>query len=201
MQGIRWMVMAAALCGTTAWAADGAKTGTARPAGVDLAGMDRTIKPGDDFDGYANGGWRKVTEIPADRSSTGVFFQVFQKAEQRNAQLIRDAGAAKPAAGSNARRIADYYSAYMDEAGIENAGLTPLKPTLATIDAIASKTDLARVLGAGLRADVDPINATNLATEHLFGLFVAQGLQDPSHNVAYLLQGGLGMPNRDYYLS
>ncbi|MEO7324002.1 MAG: M13 family metallopeptidase [Dokdonella sp.] len=201
MQGFRWMVMAAALCATCAWAADGAKTPSAGPAGVDLAGVDHTIKPGDDFDGYANGGWRKATEIPADRSSTSVFFQVYQKAEQRNAQLIRDAGAGKPAAGSNARRIADYYTAYMDEAGIEKAGLTPLKPTLATIDAIASKTDLARVLGAGLRADVDPINATNLATEHLFGVFIAQGLQDPSHNVAYLLQGGLGMPNRDYYIS
>ncbi|MEO5624393.1 MAG: M13 family metallopeptidase [Dokdonella sp.] len=203
MQRIRWMAMAmaAALCATGGWAADGAKMVSSKPVGVDLAAVDHAIRPGNDFDAYANGGWRKVTEIPADRSSTGVFFQVFQKAEQRNAQLIRDAGAGKPAAGSNARRIADYYTAYMDEAGIEKAGLTPLKPTLATIDAIASKADLARVLGAGLRADVDPINATHLATEHLFGLFVAQELQDPSHNVAYLLQGGLGMPNRDYYLS
>ncbi|MGN6382882.1 MAG: M13 family metallopeptidase, partial [Dyella sp.] len=58
-----------------------------------------------------------------------------------------------------------------------------------------------RVLGDQLRADVDPINATNFDTEHLFGLFVTQGLEDPSHNIAYLLQGGLGMPNRDYYLS
>ncbi len=195
------MVLAAAICASGAWAADGAKMVSARPAGIDIAGMDRTIKPGDDFDAYANGGWHKVTEIPVDRSSTGVFFNVFQKAEQRNAQLIRDAGTGKAAAGSNARLIADYYTAYMDEAGIEKGGLTPVKPTLAMIDAIASKTDLARVLGSGLRADVDPINATNLATEHLFGLFVAQQLQDPSHNVAYLLQGGLGMPNRDYYIS
>ena len=97
MQAIRSMVVAMALCATGAWAADGPKTQSARPAGVDLAGVDRSVKPGDDFDAYANGGWRKVTEIPADRSSTGVFFQVFQKAEQRNAQLIRDAGSGKPA--------------------------------------------------------------------------------------------------------
>src|SRR5438045_1680784 len=69
------------------------------------------------------------------------------------------------------------------------------------LNAIASGTDLARMLGENLRADVDPLNATNYATEHLFGLFVAQGLADPTHNMAYLLQGGLGMPNRDYYLS
>jgi putative endopeptidase len=193
-------MMAAVLCAPGAWAADGAVAQSARPAGVDLAGMDKSVKPGNDFDEYANGSWRKVTEIPADRSSTGVFLQVFQKAEKRNAELIRDAAAGKPAEGSNERRIADYYAAYMDEAGIEKNGLKPLKPALAKIDAIASKADLARVLGEGLRADVDPINATNLNTEHLFGLFVAQDLQDPSHNVAYLLQGGLGMPNRDYYL-
>ena len=129
-----------------------------------------------------------------------VFYQVFLKAEQRNADLVREAGAGKPAAGTNARRIADYYAAYMDEAGIEKRGLAPVQPTLAGIEKIAGGAELARVLGADLRADVDPINNTNLDTEHLFGLFVAQGLEDPTHNVAYLLQGGLGMPNRDYYL-
>ncbi|GAA0708682.1 M13 family metallopeptidase [Dokdonella soli] len=169
------------------------------PVGVDLAGMDRSVKPGDDFDGHANGGWRKTAEIPPDRSSTGIFYQVFKKAEQRNADLIREAG--KQAGDASARRIADYYAAYMNEAGIEKNGLKPLKPELAKIDAVKSTTDLARVLGEGLRADVDPVNATHFATEHLFGLFVAQGLEDPSHNVAYLLQGGLGMPDRDYYLA
>jgi putative endopeptidase len=185
-----WMLALTLLCSAGACAA--------APAGVDLAGMDRTARPGDDFDAYANGGWRRVTEIPADRSSTGVFLQVFQKAEQRNAELIREAGRQKDDA--NARRIADYYAAYMDDAGIEKRGLDALKPELGRISAIASKADLSRALGAGLRADVDPINATHLDTENLFGLFVAQGLEDPAHNVGYLLQGGLGMPNRDYYL-
>jgi putative endopeptidase len=201
MQRTGWVVAAAVFCGSAAWAADGTSKQPAPPVGLDLAGMDRSVKPGDDFEAYANGNWRKTTEIPADRPNTGVFYQVFQKAEKRNAELIRDAGAGKPAAGTNARRIADYYAAYMDDAGIEKNGLKPLQPALAKIDAIASKADLARVLGDGLRADVDPINATNLDTPHLFGLFVAQGLQDTTHNVAYLLQGGLGMPNRDYYLS
>jgi putative endopeptidase len=173
----------------------------AASAGVDLAGIDHAVQPGDDFDGYANGAWRAKAVIPTDRSSTGVFFDVFQKAEKRNAELIQGLAASHPAAGSDAARIAVYYTAYMDQAGIEQRGLAPLQPTFDHIDAISSTADLARMLGETTRVDVDPLNATNYSTEHLFGLFVAQGLEDPSHNMAYLLQGGLGMPNRDYYLS
>jgi putative endopeptidase len=197
MQKMGWMLTAALLCSSAAWAT----TPATHPAGVDLTGIDHSVKPGDDFDSYANGGWRKTAVIPADRASTGIFLQVFNKAEQRNAELIKAAATSKAPAGSDERKIADYYAAFMDQAGIARQGLASLKPELAKIDAIASRTDLARVFGSGLRADVDPINNTRFATENLFGLFVTQGLEDPSHNVAYLLQGGLGMPNRDYYLA
>ena len=203
MQAMRWMVAAAVVCGSavsaSAFAAAQNKP-LGVPAGVDLKGMDRSVQPGDDFDNYANGTWRKNAVIPADRASTGIFLEVFQKAEKRNAQIIRQAGAGHPAAGSNQRKIADYYAAFMNEGAIEKAGLSPLKPELDKIAAVRSRADLSRVLGDQLRADVDPVNATNWDTEHLFGLFVTQGLEDPSHNMAYLLQGGLGMPNRDYYL-
>jgi putative endopeptidase len=169
--------------------------------GIDLVGIDKAVQPGDDFDNYANGAWRAQAVIPEDRSSIGVGFDVFQKAEKRNAELVQGIGKTHPAAGTDARRIADYYAAYMDQAGIDKRGIAPLQPEFDKINAIANGTDLARVLGEGLRADVDPLNATNYATQQLFGLFVAQGLEDPTHNMAYLLQGGLGMPNRDYYLS
>ncbi|MBS0213362.1 MAG: M13 family metallopeptidase [Proteobacteria bacterium] len=169
--------------------------------GIDLNGMDVRVKPGDDFDAYANGRWEQLTPIPADRSSISVFYLIFQRAEQRNADLLKELAASHPAAGTDARRIADYYAAYMDEAAIEKAGLTPLTPTLANIDAIANVHDLSRALGEQLRADVDPVNATHLYTDHLFGLFVAQAMEDPAHNMPYLLQGGLGLPSRDYYLS
>jgi putative endopeptidase len=203
MQRIRWILTAAVLCGSSAWAATPAPAQHAadRPTGVDLAGMDRSVKPGDDFDGYANGNWRKTAVIPPDRASTGIFLQVFNKAEQRNADLIKAAAAANAPAGSNESKIADYYAAFMDQTGIAKHGLSPLKPELTKIDAIKTPADLAGVLGGQLRADVDPVNATNFSTEHLFGLFVTQGLEDSAHNVAYLLQGGLGMPNRDYYLA
>jgi putative endopeptidase len=190
------ILAAAIVCGlaSTATLAAGA------PSGIDLKGIDHAVQPGDDFNEYANGAWIKTAQIPADRSSTGIFLQVFQKAEKRTADLIKAAGNGNPAAGSNPRLIADYYKAYMDEAGIEKAGLAPLKPELDAIAAIKDRKALATALGSQLRADVDPINATHLDTEHLLGLFVAQGLEDPSKNVPYLLQGGLGMPNRDYYL-
>ena len=213
MQGLRPMLLllavgACSACGpspspSTPQPDDGAQA--AKPAtptiGIDLAGIDKAVQPGDDFDAYANGGWRKTAKIPDDRASTGVFLEVFQKAEKRNAELVKGIAAANPAAGTDERRIADYYAAFMDEAGIEQRGLAPLQPDLDKIAAIASTQDLARVLGTGLRADVDPLNATNYHTENLFGLFVAQGLQDPEHNVAYLMQGGLGLPEREYYLS
>jgi putative endopeptidase len=202
MRHTRWFLAAAVLCGSSAWAGTpGTPSGNAAPTGIDLKGIDHSVKPGDDFDSYANGQWRKTAVIPPDRASTGIFLQVFNKAEQRNAELIKAAATGHAAAGSNERKIADYYAAYMDEAAIARQGITALQPQLHAIDAIASRSDLSRVIGGSLRADVDPINNTNFSTENLFGLFVTQGLEDPSHHVAYLLQGGLGMPNRDYYLA
>jgi putative endopeptidase len=201
MQRTRWILaaaVAAALCGSSTWAATPAARGD---IGLDLAGVDHAVKPGDNFFDYANGNWLKTAQIPEDRSSTGTFLKIFEQTEQHTADLIRNARGDHATPGSNERKIADYYAAYMDEANIEKLGLKPLQPELDAIDKIGSKQDLARVLGSRLRADVDPINATNFHTQHLFGLFVTQGLEDPSHTIAYLLQGGLGMPSRDYYLS
>ena len=133
----------------------------ATPAiGIDLAGIDKTVKPGDDFEAYANGAWAAKAEIPADRSSIGSFLVAFEKAEQRQKELVQGLAAGKPAAGSDEARIADFYNAFMDEAGIEAKGLAPLQPELDAIGAIADKTALATKLGADLRADVDPLNAT-----------------------------------------
>jgi putative endopeptidase len=175
--------------------------GSALRSGIDASGIDAAVRPGDDFFAYANGTWLKQTEIPADRSNTGTFLVVFQKAEQRTADLIRELGATSPAAGTDARKVADFYAAFMNEGAIEQSGLERLRPQLQAIDAIESRTDLARVLGSRLRADVDPLNYTDFDTDHLLGLFVSQALEDPAQNLAYLLQGGLAMPGRDYYLS
>jgi putative endopeptidase len=167
--------------------------------GIDLAGMDRSVAPGDDFYGYANGGWIKTHEIPPDRASYGTGAMVQESTAKRVADLIAEA-ARDAAPGSDARKIGDYYASYLDEAAIAARGLAPLEPALERITGISDPRTLARALGAALRADVDVLNNTNYDTDNLFGLWVAQDLSDPSRYSAFLLQGGLGMPDRDYYL-
>ena len=169
-------------------------------AALDVAGMDRSVKPGDNFFEYANGTWLKQTEIPADRSTYGGSAILIELTDRRVADLIQETAKANAPAGSDLRKIGDYYASFMDTAAIEAAGLKPLQPALDSIAAIRDRKDLARVLGSGLRADVDAINATNFYTENLFGLWVAQDLDDPTHYSPFLLQGGLGMPDRSYYV-
>ena len=118
----------------------------------------------------------------------------------RTAELIRNAGSSAPP-GSEGRKIGDYYASFMDAARIEHLGLKPLESGLKSIDAIHDQAALARALGATLRADVDILNSTNLHTPNLFGLWVAQDLDDPTRYSPFLVQGGLGMPDRDYYLN
>ena len=177
-----------------------AATPPAQQHGLDVAGIDKSVAPGDDFFRYANGSWLKTTEIPADRSSYGSGVQLTELTAERTAELIRTA-AAKAAAGTEGRKIGDYYNSFMDEAAIESKAAGPLQPALKAIDAIKTRVALARALGATLRADVDVLNNTNLHTENLFGLWVAQDLDDPARYSPFLLQGGLGMPDRDYYLN
>ncbi|WP_257305477.1 M13 family metallopeptidase [Geothrix campi] len=170
------------------------------PHGLDLTGMDRTVAPGDDFFAYANGAWVKRTEIPADRGSFGVGHEVADLTDKRVAALIKSAAASKAPADSDLRKIGDCYTSFMNEKAIEAKGLSPLKPTFLAIGAIQDRKGLARYLGTTLRADVDVLNATNYHTENLFGLWVAQDLDEPTRYAPFLLQGGLGMPERSYYL-
>jgi putative endopeptidase len=168
--------------------------------GLDLLGMDRNVLPGDDFFAYGNGAWVARTEIPADRGSFGVGHEVADLTDQRTAALIKAAAASKAPAGSDLRKIGDCYTSFMDEAAIEAKGIAPLKPSLQAIEAIGDRKALARYLGTTLRADVDVLNATNYYTPNLFGLWVAQDLDEPTRYAPFLLQGGLGMPERSYYL-
>ena len=165
--------------------------------GIDLAGMDKSIDPGDDFFAYANGGWSRAVQIPGDRPSYGAFDAIAEKVNGRTADLIKGAG---KSSDPETRKIGDYYEAFMNEAAIEKKGLSPIKAELDEINGIADKTTLARVLGSQLRADVDPLNSTNFYTDRLFGIWVSPDFNKPTHNIAYMLQGGLGLPDRDNYL-
>jgi putative endopeptidase len=168
--------------------------------GFDTAGMDRAVAPGDDFFEYANGTWYRTTEIPADRSSVNSFTQIAERAAQRTRAIIEDQAKGHAPAGSEAQKIGDYYASFMDEARIEQLGAQPIRPQLDRIAGIRTRKDLARELGGAVRADVDALNATNYYTPNLFGLWVAEDLDDTSKYRPYLMQGGLGMPDREYYV-
>ena len=173
---------------------------TALAAGIDRAAMDMSVAPGDDFWTYANGAWVKAHPIPADRSSYGVDAILKEETSKRIVDLIQGAAQdAKP--GSDARKVGDYYASFMDEGGIESKGITPLHPMFAKIAAIGDRTTLARYLGERLHADIDILNNTDLYTDNLFGLWVSPSFQDPTRYSPFLFQGGLGMPDREYYLS
>ncbi len=188
-----------ALCSAVfAIAPSQAQTAAAPAAAAKPANM--AMLPGDDFFTYANSDWLSKTEIPADRSSWGAFASIAEDTNQRIVKMF-DSIDADSKASPEAKKVAAFYKTFTDEAAIEAKGAAPLKPMLAKIDAIKDKAELTRALGASLRADVDPLNNTNFFTENVFGLWVAQGLTDTSRNMPYLLQGGLGMPDRAYYLT
>ena len=172
-----------------AQAGDSASAPTAAPA---------SIRAGDDFFGFANADWLAKTVIPADRSSWSSGAQLAEDTNQRIVAMIEALAADRKAQGEG-RQVANFYTAYLNEAGIEAKGLAPIRPVLAKIDAIRDKAGLTRALGESLRADVDVLNATHLHTENLLGLWFAEDLNDPKHYVAYLLQGGLGLPDKAYY--
>jgi len=168
--------------------------------GIQTAWMDTAVKPGDAWYDYANGQWMKTSEIPADRSSIGGFWIADQRTEKQLGDLIAGLEQSKPEAGTDAAKVKAYYDAFLDTATIDRLGMAPVEPDLQRIAAIADKTELARVLGANIRADVDPLNSTDFNTPNLFGVFVSQPLVG-GEVVPYILQGGLGMPEREYYLS
>jgi putative endopeptidase len=157
---------------------------------------DRSIKPGDDFYRFANGKWLESVAIRPGQTSTDPRAEVHTKTSQRVSELIQNA-AAHPAKAGVAQKVGDYYSSFIDQAGIETTGLTPLASEMALISAIANKTSLSAYLGTSLNGEVDGLISN---ADHIFGLWINQGFDDADHNVVHLWQGGLGMPDRDNYL-
>jgi predicted metalloendopeptidase len=184
-----------ALCAALALAGE-----WSRASGIDLAGIDRSVKPGDDFFAYANGTWLKTTEIPPDKSGYGAGAIVFDRTHERIAALVKEAADGRAPAGSDARKIGDYYASYLDLAGIEAKGIAPLQPALDAVAAVRDRKELARYVGSTLRADVDALNNTNFYTDNLFGVWIAADLDQPTRYAPFLMQGGLDMPDRAYYV-
>ncbi|PZT95124.1 MAG: peptidase M13, partial [Brevundimonas sp.] len=156
--------------------------------GFDLAGRDTTVKPGDDFNEYANGTYLRTTDIPADKARFGPFDVLYENAQAQLKSII-ETSAANPA-NDNARKVGALYASFMDEARIEQLGAAPLAADLAAVKAVTDHAGMARLMGeshAGFGAS-------------LFGVDVFEDLQKPDLNSAYLGQGSLGLPDRDYYL-
>jgi predicted metalloendopeptidase len=158
--------------------------------------MDPSIKPGDDFYLYANGGWLKTVQA-AGKSSFDNRAVLTERTSQRVREIIQDAAASQPTKGSITQKVGDYYASFMDVDRNEAKGLAPLADEIATISAITNKTSLSAYLGATLNTEVDGLTAN---ADHIFGVWVNQSFNDSKHYYFHLLQGGLGMPDRDSYL-
>jgi endothelin-converting enzyme/putative endopeptidase len=169
--------------------------------GINVSNMDRAVKPGDNFWLYCNGDWVKRTEIPPDRAGLSVFSLLDNISSKRTADLIAEIAKSNPKPGTSNGKIADLYNSYMDEAAVEKRGMAPIEALLKPINAIGNKKELAYALGQTLRTDVDALNNTNFHTPHLFGMWVAPGFSDSDHYAPYLIQGGVQLPDREYYVS
>src|SRR3954462_1419094 len=148
--------------------------------GGDLAGMDKSVNPGDSWYDYVNGTWDRNAVIPPDKSSWGGYGILRDLSDTRTREIIETSAKAHAAAGTPAQKVGDLYASFMDEAAIEAKGLAPLQPTLARIQAIQNTTDLARFFGEA--------NRIGIATPIQAG--VLQDLKDNSKYAVYLGQGG-----------
>src|SRR5215831_11627808 len=159
--------------------------------------VDLSVKPGDDFYHYANGGWLKAASIPEGQSSFDTRAILVARTSQRVRDLIQQAAATHSAKGSIPQKVGDYYVSFMDESGIEGKGMAPLSDEMAIISAIKNKTSLSAYLGATLNTETDGLTGN---ADHVFGVWVNQSFTDSEHYVFHLFQGGLGMPDREAYL-
>jgi putative endopeptidase len=155
--------------------------------GVETVNMDTAVKPGDDFFRYANGKWLATFKMPDDKSRFGAFDALGDKSEADVKTVVESLAATTPAAGTTAAKVGDMYASWMDEAAIDARGLAPLQPYLDRIDAV---TDTAGILAL--------MATTDFAAP--FGLGVEADPQDPKQYAVWAGQGGIGMPDRDYYL-
>jgi putative endopeptidase len=155
--------------------------------GINLATRDMDVAPGDNFYHHVNGKWVDEFEIPADKSRFGSFDLLSEKSEQRVRNIINDLAASKPSLSTPNGKIGAFYNAYMNTDAINAAGLAPAQPYLDRIKAISNRQDLARTFATV--GYTSPFNG-----------FVFVDDKDPETYIFQMSLGGLGMPDRDYYL-
>ncbi len=152
--------------------------------GFDTTGMDKSVKPGDDFYDYANGAWAKRTPIPADRSNYGAFSALEDLSRERTRGILEKAQT------DPASKIGAAYASYMDAAAVEKKGMAPIQPWLDEIKAVKDQKSYVALAAKAARAGVDGP----------FAFMVGQDDKDPETYIVSMRQDGLGLPDRDYYL-
>jgi predicted metalloendopeptidase len=185
-----------ALTAAFAHAAEGSAKNTAAHGGQTLASgiatqyVDPSVRAQDDFFGHLNGKWLKTVEIPADKSSWGSFMELRENTQPQLRAIIEQAAAQHAAMATDEQRIGDFYISFMDEARLEQLGVTPLNAELAKIAAIKDKSELPAMFAH--------MSKLGVSTPYGFGIHLDN--KDSTRYVADIGQGGLGMPDRDYYL-
>jgi putative endopeptidase len=157
--------------------------------GIDPKNFDTTCVPCQDFYQYANGNWIKNNPVPKEYGSWGTFHEVFERNNKLLRQILDEVAAGSHASGSVAQKIGDFYSGGMDTATINRTGIEPLKADFERIDRIASVKELCQVI-AGYHAE---------GINMLFDTDAFEDLFNSSMTNLYATQGGLGLPERDYY--
>ena len=157
--------------------------------GIDLAGMDKSVDPGDDFFAYVNGTWVDETEMPADKARYGLFNILRDESQEAVKAIIERSATGDFAKGTDEQKVGDLYNSFLDWETRDARGLEPLQPELDRIDAISSRDDLAVYFAGALKRGLDaPFGAQQL-TDFL----------DPTQYAVLLSQSGLGLPDREYY--
>ncbi len=165
---------------------------TALNSGLFTENMDRSVRPQDNFYNYVNGTWMKTAEIPADRTSDGAFYELREKSRADVKAIIDEVAArADLIAGSPEQKVADLYNCMVDTARINSLGIDPIKEELAAIDNLADKSDMSRWLARSQKTGAGGA----------FHLFVSIDDKDATRYIPVIWQGGLGLPERDYYFN
>lgn len=171
-------------------AADAPSGKPAEVANVNVSLLDASVRPGDDFYHYANGAWLSTYELPDDKTVFGNFYELRDQAQERVQSIIEELSAAKPAKGTVEQKIGDLYASFLDTETLDARGLAPIQVELAAIQAIAGERDLVATFGRAHREEgASPFN---------FGIQIDR--KNPDRFIASLSAGGLGLPERDYYL-
>ncbi|HEY1960783.1 MAG TPA: M13-type metalloendopeptidase [Rhizomicrobium sp.] len=159
--------------------------------GFDTAGQDKTTKPGDDFFRFANGHWLDTHQIPADKPAVSLRLEMTDRTEARLHEMMQQAAAKAPHQPTDlGGKVGAFYKAFMDENRVEQLGATPIAPELDAARSAKDHDALAGLMGRNL-SDFDST---------LFNFTTDVDLKDPKHYAVYIGQGGLGLPDRDYYL-